>query len=535
MNLLQDPWLPMKTKVGKVAILPVSHLADPDIVDFALPRADFQGAAYQFVIGLLQTLMAPEDRQQWRQYWQSPPSVEKLQLTLNQAAHAFQLFYPDGQQGPLFMQDFEELNVEPTAVSSLLIEAPGGNTLKLNTDHFIKRGSADSLSPGMAAMALFTLQINAPSGGQGHRTGLRGGGPLTTLILPESDEASLWQKLWLNVISREVFSYPLPDLHSAAVFPWLAKTRTSEKKGSEVYMQDKDVHPLQMYWPMPRRIRLLVAQQSALCQLSGQQTDYCVNHYLTQNFGVNYSGTWAHPLTPYRFNPKKPEEAHFTVKGQPGGIGYRQWHTLIFEVEEDGYLPAKVIAVFGQMHGRREKERYRLWAFGFDMDNMKARGWYSVQFPLFDLEVKVKDAFLAAVKIFIELATEANSMLRSQIKAAWFERPKEAKGDVSQFEKQFWQSTEAAFFQVVGSLLEDLHSESGEISTKTAQFWLGNIQRQSLGIFDQVVMTSLQSDRSTKRKIEARMFLSGWLYKGKAIKNFKTLYQIPETTKEQAA
>ncbi|GGO67560.1 type I-E CRISPR-associated protein Cse1/CasA [Bowmanella pacifica] len=535
MNLLIDPWLPFKTKDGQVVTLPISHLSNSDIVDFALPRADFQGAAYQFAIGLLQTLLAPEDKKAWRQLWQEPPNQDVLQQRFNQAAHAFQLFYPDSQQGPMFMQDFEHLNAAPVSVSSLLIEAPGGNTLKLNTDHFIKRSIGECLSPAMAAMALFTLQINAPSGGQGHRTGLRGGGPLTTLVLPEEDNSSLWQKLWLNVLSRNLFNYPQADLHSATVFPWLAKTRTSEKKGSEIYMQDKDVHPLQMYWAMPRRIRLQVEPKPAICQLSGQQADFSVSQYVTQNFGANYAGTWSHPLTPYRFNPKKPEEEHFSVKGQPGGIGYRQWHTLNLDVKEDGYIRAKVIDSFEHNHGRRDNQHYRLWAFGFDMDNMKARGWYSVQFPLYEIEEPAKEAFLVYVKDFVELASQANSMLRSQIKSAWFERPAEAKGDVSQFEKQFWQNTEAVFFQSVSAVLDDLQSGAGQVSADTARFWLTHIQRQTLDLFDQVVISTLQADRSTKRKIQARMLLAGWLYKGKTAQTFKSTYHIPDSTKEQAA
>ncbi|MFM9709845.1 type I-E CRISPR-associated protein Cse1/CasA, partial [Streptomyces galilaeus] len=79
-------------------------------------------------------------------------------------------------------------------------------------------------------------------------TGLRGGGPLTTLVLPHYANAPLWQKLWLNVLSREKFSYDEPDLHSTAVFPWLGPTKESKQKGTEVFA--KDVHPLHMYWAM---------------------------------------------------------------------------------------------------------------------------------------------------------------------------------------------------------------------------------------------------------------------------------------------
>ncbi|MCV6615684.1 MAG: type I-E CRISPR-associated protein Cse1/CasA, partial [Cellvibrionaceae bacterium] len=181
---------------------------------------------------------------------------------------------------------------------------------------FIKRGIGHAMSLPMAVLALFTLQINAPSGGQGHRTGLRGGGPLTTLIIPQHDEASLWQALWLNVINRSQFAYPEPDLTSAKVFPWLEPTKVSAKKGSEV--RSKEVHPLHMYWAMPRRIRLIVEPSAGHCALTGAACTEMVTHYRTQNYGANYAGSWQHPLTPYKYDLKKPNQDNLSVKGQPG-------------------------------------------------------------------------------------------------------------------------------------------------------------------------------------------------------------------------
>ncbi|MDC2888531.1 type I-E CRISPR-associated protein Cse1/CasA [Psychrosphaera sp. G1-22] len=227
MNILKISWLPFKLKDGTEQVLPMSAICRSDVIDFALPRADFQGAAYQFAIGLLQTVFAPEDDIEWIERYEQPPSEQELQAAFNKVEHAFNV---EGD-GPLFMQDYDELaTAKPTTVAGLLIEAPGANGLKLNTDHFIKRGIGEVMSLEMASLALFTLQINAPSGGSGHRVGLRGGGPLTTLIMPATVDTNLWQKLWLNVINLEQWRYPAPDFTDGSVFPWLAKTQTSEKK-----------------------------------------------------------------------------------------------------------------------------------------------------------------------------------------------------------------------------------------------------------------------------------------------------------------
>ena len=84
MNLLLDPWLPFERTGGSLEYLPVTSMVSPDVIGLALPRADFQGAAYQFLIGLLQTAFAPSDIDQWMKYYENPPSepVAYTHLTL---------------------------------------------------------------------------------------------------------------------------------------------------------------------------------------------------------------------------------------------------------------------------------------------------------------------------------------------------------------------------------------------------------------------------------------------------------------------
>lgn len=530
MNLLTSKWMPFKLKDGSEQYLSIEHIADPDVVDFAQPRADFQGAAYQFAIGLLQTLFAPKDKKAWSKLYLTPPSLEELEQGLLKAKHAFQFIADEEQNVPLFMQDFEPLtDAKPAPISGLLIEAPGGNTLKQNTDHFIKRGIGEQLSPAMAAMALFTLQINAPAGGQGHRTGLRGGGPLTTLLLPNNSEASLWQKLWLNVITDKYFNtltrpQQEADLSSEKVFPWLAPSKLSKAKGSETYANE--VHPLHMYWAMPRRIRVVNTEQSGECSLTAIESDSVFTDLVTQNYGYNYGGQWLHPLTPYRYNPKKPKEEPFSIKAQPGGLGYKHWHTLLFNDDTDGVHLAPVIKSFDEEKfdcKLIEGQGARLWAFGFDMDNMKARGWYSVEFPYLRIADELRDDFFFDTKDILKLATEAVWHLRTQIKAALFERPSEAKGDFSHYEQRFWQQTQGAFFVTVEKLKEQLEQGDEMLKGEPAQYWLKQVQQACLDIFDQVVTNNIElgSSQKTQRKILARRNLSGWLYGGKDIKNYK--------------
>src|SRR5690606_21081264 len=144
-----------------------------------------------------------------------------------------------------FFQDLDDLDGGVvTPVSALFMDAPA--------EHFIKPGNVDVLSRRGATLAVMTLQTNAPAGGAGHRTSVRGGGPLTTLVVPgpSGDKpATLWQRLWANVPER-FGANSETDLGS--VFPWVASTRTSEKTSPFRTTTTLDVHKTQAFFGMPR-------------------------------------------------------------------------------------------------------------------------------------------------------------------------------------------------------------------------------------------------------------------------------------------
>jgi CRISPR system Cascade subunit CasA len=524
MNLVQDPWLPFQLRDGTEQVLPMSAICDNNVVDFALPRADFQGAAYQFAIGLLQTVFAPQDKYAWHDLYEEMPELAVLQKAFDKAAHAFN---SEGDSA-LFMQDFDPLeSVKTTTVASLLIETPGANGLKLNTDHFIKRGIGEVMSLEMAVLGLFTLQINAPAGGSGYRVGLRGGGPLTNLVLPQKSDASLWQKLWLNVINKDTWRYPEPDLHSELVFPWLAPTKVSDKKGTEIYASN--IHPLHMYWAMPRRIRLVVKECEAICQITGHSTTQAVSEYRTQNHGANYSGTWRHPLTPYKWDPKKPDEDHLSAKGQPGGITYKTWDALTFSCKDVGQECALVVSHFYTLcegFAALHSEMPRLWVFGYDMDNMKARCWYSVSMPIFSVSPEQQEDVLHQIRMLQKLASDALWQCRTQIKTAWFERPGDAKGDMSFIDLAFWQRSESAFYQSVGQLINNSTQDITYLNSLQAEAWLKALRNVTTDLFDEFALSELGSQRSMAKRIKARQSLTGWLYGGKDIKRFITEHKI---------
>jgi len=515
-NLIEDAWLPVLREDGpdKIAPWQIVETTNP-VLEITAQRPDFQGALYQFLIGLLQTCFAPEDHDEWLEYWEDMPPVEELKNRFEKVSSAFELERADG---PAFLQDLDLKAGEEKPIAGLLIESPGGKTIKDNLDHFVKGGVVKKACFSCAATALFTLQTNAPSGGVGHRVGLRGGGPLTTLVLP-GDEATLWKRLWLNVLDGGWFEEANGGV-KADVFPWMGPTRVSDKSGKNT--TPEDVAPLQMYWGMPRRIRMdLVTGEEERCDLCGDPAISFAEHYRTQNYGTNYEGAWVHPLTPYRFDPKK-EKPPLSLKGQQGGLGYRHWSGVTMTDQASGDCSAKVVRAYMEerVHSLLGEAPARLWCFGYDMDNMKARCWYEHEMPLFKLDATQRDNLLQWVKELVAAATDVSGLLRSQLKEAWFKRTKDVKGDMNAVVTEFWQQSEKDFYDLL-KRLSDLPGEQRRAPPEIYAFWEQTIRNLALDLFDSWALEFQAEDTDMKRIIGARKELEKNLRTSKVMKNLR--------------
>lgn len=525
MNLLTDKWIPVLRVDGPDKIAPWQIVAPENpVIEINAPRPDFQGALYQFLIGLLQTFFAPEDEDEWRHYWNKVPSTDVLNNVFsNQDIKiAFELHNPDG---PAFLQDFDLSEGEEKNLLSLLIDFPGGKTLRDNIDHFVKHFKGNGLCGGCTATALFTLQTNAPSGGVGHRVGIRGGGPLTTLIIPKETNTSLWRKIWINILNREDNStFIITNTIKAAVMPWLGPTRISDKLG--VATTPDDCHALQVYWGMPRRIRLKGKGCGGTCDVCGEKSNYLFKTYITKNYGIDYTGAWVHPLTPYRV-----DETHrnppISLKGQKGGLGYRHWLGLSLQEADTGDKSATVVQFYNDERGPSlfKSQSAALWCFGYDMDNMKARCWYDTRFPLFSLDERQKENLMVWSGELIGSAKEVVKILRPAVKSAWFKRPGDVKGDMSSVERQFWETTEPRFY----NLLEDLAELSGETRMPPPEIysaWFRTLERTMFDIFEKETLYSNPEETNLKRIITSKQFLTKKFYNNNAIKSLITKAKV---------
>jgi len=520
MNLIRDAWLPViraSGKKDKIAPWQIAERVDP-VIEVNAPRPDFQGALYQFLIGLLQTCYAPADHDEWLDLWENPPAEDMLQAKFTNVASAFEL---DDPTGPAFMQDFNLPKGEMRNIATLLMDFPGDKTIVDNLDHFVKRGSVAKMCPACAAMALFTLQINAPAGGNGHRVGLRGGGPLTTLVKPTED-LDLWSKLWLNVLNAEDIADSI-EKPTADVFPWMGPTRVSTQKvvnkikhyiGEGVPTTPADAHPLQHYWGMPRRIRILSrADAIGKCNLCGDDSANVVSDCRTGTWGVDYVGAWVHPLTPYRFDANK-EKPPLSFKGQEGGVGYRDWIALVLAHSDKGECAAKCARVYMDQRARDigDQRFARLWCFGYDMNKMQARCWYDHTLPLFGLDETQRENVLSWAGELIDAAGDIAKTLQTQVKSAWFSRPGDVKTDdvrgvLRGVVKEFWQQSEPVFYNLLERLI-GLPGNQRLAPPDIYDTWVRMIQALAYSLFDIWTLEAPAEDLDMKRIIAARLSLT---------------------------
>jgi CRISPR system Cascade subunit CasA len=519
-DLRREPWIPWRRRSGVIEWGPpallVNRMFGPDadpVVAVAAPRPDFNGALQEFLIGLLSAALRPPDEDAWTTWWHEPPTVEALQTALDALPPAFDL---EGD-GPRFFQDlaaadFAEVDLSP--VEQLLIDTPGDQGVRLNKDLFVKRARVTQLGRPAAAMALLTLQTYAPAGGQGHRTSLRGGGPLTTLVDPHVDEEGrsrafeqpLWFKLWANAetVAQQADRSPSNAPESLAMaFPWLAPTRTSNPKVGGCETTPADGHPLQAYFGLPRRIRLEFGAAGP-CALTGRDDERTVTGFLMLNYGVQYA-RWHHPLTPhYR---TKPTEEWLPLHGQPDGLGWRDWASLTLRARAEAKRePAVAVSAFHTRGSDLSIPAPRLHAFGYDMDNMKARGWVEAMLPVVVVAAEREQLLHDTATALTEATRIAASTLLGAIKDSLFQSRESAVGDVGYSRGELWAATEVEFFEIMRGLATPTLDEftANENARLRRAAFSDTLRDAALSVFDRWCPAAGLEPEALRRRVTAR-------------------------------
>ncbi len=524
MNLIENEWIPVRRRSGKVARIAPWQLtegfAEDPFVRLAAPRPDFNGALVQFLIGLLQTAVPPPNGQVRRAWRRSPPSAEELRARLESLARFFDL---DGS-GARFLQESAlapEKKVSEHPITYLLIDAPTDNTILQNRDHFVKAPGKRGVDveqiaccPACAATALYTMQTFAPQGGGGGGgkfTSLRGGGPLSTVLLGDT----LWETVWLNVLeAREFEARKRAPEYS---FPWLAPEKfIKAKKGRAV--TSEEMAPIHVYWGMPRRVLLQVESSEfpKTCWICGAESPIYVRKFLDATLGISYylgdgnnkKPSWIHPLhplSPYDTTKDYPSAAH----PPPGGITYRHWLGVIYADGDSRRQPATSVSRFLSHH-----DDLRLWAYGYEMVSMNARRWHESVMPILAAPDGLEETYGYHTSNVIRAAQHASgALVLALVRSAYGKAEVDPRGGIKwgvpkrlgafrksgiedcddiaaraenawleQARLSFWQATEPIFFTILGQLRGLL--QEGIDAAACLRGWLRAIEDVATQIYD---------------------------------------------------
>ena len=450
MNLITDPWIPVILKSGVKDVIRPDQIAEPNVQRFNWPRADLNLACHELLIGLVYMACPPVEKSQLL----TPPEAEILRASLTPLAPAFELL----GEGPRFLQDFEVLEGSPNAPDMLFIDSAGEATAKKNADVLVRRDRYPVLPLPLAAMALYTLQAFAPSGGAGNRTSMRGGGPMVTLVKPQGK--GLWHLIWANVPCGA----PL-DPNALDALPWMRPTVTSEE--GQTVTSDADVMdgpPPEMFFGQPRRLRLVG-------DASG------VSGVIQRPYGINYA-QWIHYLSPYY---KDSKGQVLPMHPKPGPFGYRNWRGILLK-DDKRQQPA---SLKGYPVGPRVPSA-NLIVSGWAMDNMKPLDFLWSEQPIFPFTSDAEDAAIAMV----EAAEQAAFALAVTLRTAMGEADI-ASGAADTARRDFFLQTQGPFEHRVSNLSEGHTSDHAG--------WLGDLSKVALSLFDAQVLPGLSQLHDSRR------------------------------------
>lgn len=166
----------------------------------------------------------------------------------------------------------------------------------------------------------------------------------------------------------------------------------------------------------------------------------------------------------------------------------------------------------------------RLWAFGYDLDNMKARCWYESTLPLYgmaDCDAAAQSLIEAEVGRWLDATEQVATLLRGAVKDAWFKKGQappmvEERANFSGLDAAFWSGTEAAFYRQLRVLIEGAAAgkESDALAVNAA--WLAHLTTRAMDLFDhQFVGTGPVAQQQPRRIAEAYQQLRRNLYGAK--------------------
>ena len=360
MNILQEKWLP--TDAGLCN--PAGALFTAK--SFLWGRGDWDMAAFCFLHSLVQTAVVLQparcpDRAHWEEFQSTPPVDLHDWLSIDLGPTPWQCNTATGE----------------VHVSRLLPETPGDHTLKKTSD--IAKWQSDiveHLTLSQATIALISDNLWGTRCGSGYRAGARGEQAVMTVLEPAKLEATMWERVWLNVLPADEWNdRQHRECTENFYLPWTKPIPSAS-------LTPENTHSLGILWQMPRRWRL------------SPDEDGLVRSAHRQNKGRDYDG-WEklHPLTPYFLR----SDGTWTAAKVAAHTGFKDWASLALRGRGEKTRPATVVLAILDWAALSTPLRIRCcgWALG---DSGAAGGWVDHVVPFYFKTVDETESIERAVQ-----------------------------------------------------------------------------------------------------------------------------------------
>lgn len=285
MNLLEDPWIPVRADHGAGAFQLLTYralLCEPgQNWQISLPRDDLELACLQLLVCMTQVMFLPDDDATLRQRLDAPLALAKFDAGIAPFLDWFDLDHPTQP----FMQT-RGATVE-TPIQKMLIGLPAGN----NHAFFNEVGEVAKLSAPLAAIALFNQASNSNSMGGGFKGNLRGGtNPYLTPVNIFVVGNGLRETVWKNVLTEPRIRANFPNWKRGdmADLPTWVKPIAENEKATDIGLFRG------LFW-QPAKVELVPDNTAGSCGVLDSYRGRIYHIFKKDQFRFSVTGLWPHP------------------------------------------------------------------------------------------------------------------------------------------------------------------------------------------------------------------------------------------------
>lgn len=285
MNLLKDPWIPVRADGGTGAFCLLTYqqlLCEPGDWQVNLPRDDLELACVQLLVCMTQVMFMPEDDKTLRARISKTLSPDDLSAGMSPCCDWFDLDHPTQP----FMQS-RKVTGKLTSVQKLLPGLPEKTSTAPGAHCFFNEVTeVRHIGGAVAAIALFNQANNCPSFGGGFKGSLRGGAPITTLVYGNG----LRETVWRNVLTRpRIEQRQIEMLGFDKDQPtWVTPIQQTAINWNEIGLVRG------LFW-QPARLELVKSEVDAPCDILGGEAVRVYTGFRCEKFSFTVNGVWPHP------------------------------------------------------------------------------------------------------------------------------------------------------------------------------------------------------------------------------------------------